>query len=122
MRESIFVCVIGIGYGQQVQVPAFRSGPRCRVVAICASTMERAARFAGKLEIPRAFGDWREVVADPGTDAVAIVVPPALQVLIVLAAASARKHVFCEKPVALSAAQAREMFRAVEEARVASAV
>jgi predicted dehydrogenase len=122
MREPISIGVIGIGYGQQVHVPAFRSDERCRVVGICAGTVERAREVGNRLTIPRAYGDWREVVAAPEIDAISIAVPPALQVPIVHAAALAGKHVFCEKPVAATASQAREMLGGVERANVVHAV
>jgi predicted dehydrogenase len=122
MREPISIGIIGIGYGQQVHAPAFRSDKRCRIVGICAGSAERAREVANRLAIPRAYGDWREIVADPEIDVIAIAVPPPLQVPIVQAAALAGKHVFCEKPVAPSASQAREMLRAVERANVVHAV
>jgi predicted dehydrogenase len=103
-------------------VPAFRSDDRCRVVGICAQTADRAREVATRLEIPRAFGDWRAMIADPDIAAVSIAVPPAAQAPIVLAAASAGKHVFCEKPVAASASEARAMLHAVQAARVVHAV
>jgi len=122
MLERIAVGVVGIGFGQQVHVPAFRSDGRCQVVGICASTLDRARGVAARLDIPRYYGDWSEIATDPGIDVLAIAVPPTLQAQIVSAAAAAGKHVFCEKPVAADAAQARDMLRAVEAARVAHAV
>jgi predicted dehydrogenase len=122
MHDSISIGLIGIGYGQQVHIPAFRSDDRCRIVGICASTAERAREVATRHAIPRSFGDWREVVADPGIDAISVAVPPALQMEIVVAAAAAGKHVFCEKPVAPCADQAREMLRVVEDKGVVHAV
>jgi predicted dehydrogenase len=122
MREPISIGIVGIGYGQQVHAPAFRSDDRCRVVGICAGSKARALEVANRLAIPRAYGDWREMVADREIDAISIAVPPTLQVPIVQAAAVARKHVFCEKPVAPTAGQAREMLDAVERAGVVHAV
>ena len=122
MRDPISVGIVGIGYGQHVLAPAFAADERCQVAAICASTTDRAEAVARRLSIPRALGDWRALVADPEIDVLAIAVPPALQVPVVLAAAAARKAVFCEKPVAPTASQAHAMLRAVEDARVVHAV
>ena len=122
MRDSIAVGIVGIGYGQHVLAPAFAADERCQVVAICARTADRAEAVARRLRIPRAVGDWRALVADPGVDVIAIAVPPVLQVPVVLAAAAVGKAVFCEKPVAPTAKQARTMLRAVEDARVVHAV
>ena len=67
--------VVGIGYGQQVLVPAIRAVPGCEVVALAASSQERAA-IAERLGVATAYGDWRDLVASDGVDAVAIAVPP----------------------------------------------
>ena len=105
-----------------MHVPAFRSDPRCQVVAICASTRERARTVADRLDIAQAFDDWREVVALPEVAAISIAVPPALQPEIAVAAAHAGKHVFCEKPLALSCVSAQTMLDAVRASSVANAI
>lgn len=112
--RTLRVGVVGIGYGQAVLVPAFRADSGCEVTAIAASTRERAARVAERLGVTTALGDWRELVADPRIDAVAVAVPPRLQPQVVIAAAEAGKHVFCEKPAALTVADARAMRKAAE--------
>jgi hypothetical protein len=122
MREPIRVGIVGIGYGQHVHAPAFRADGRCEVVSVAASRPDRAREVADRLGISRASGDWRELVDDPGIDALTVAVPPALQAAIVTAAAAAGKHVFCEKPVAASVDEARAMLGAVERAGVAHAV
>jgi predicted dehydrogenase len=94
------VAVIGLGFGQQVHVPAFRADPRCEVTTLCASTKAKAADIARRLIVPRASGDWRSVVADPEIGAVSIAVPPRLQSRIALEALRHGKAVFCEKPLA----------------------
>ena len=108
------VGVVGIGFGQAVLVPAFRTDPGCEVAAIVASSEERARRIADRLAIGTALGDWRRLISDPRVDAVAIAVPPSLQPAIAIAAANAGKHVFCEKPAALTVADARAMRDAAE--------
>jgi predicted dehydrogenase len=62
--------------------------------------------------------DWREVVNDPAVDMVDISAPSKIHREIVLAAARAGKHIFCEKPLAMNLADAREMLAAVEEAGI----
>jgi predicted dehydrogenase len=116
------VGVVGIGFGQAVHVPAFRGDPRCRVVAVCASDKARAEAVAAKLGVERAFGDWRALAADPGIDAVAVAVPAPVQAAVVLAAAAAGKHVFCEKPAAPDVASAEALLSAVRSAGVAHAI
>jgi predicted dehydrogenase len=99
MNPPLRVAVIGVGFGQQVHVPAFRADSRCEVTTLCASNEAKAAEIATRLNVPHASGDWRAVVADPEIDAVSIAVPPRLQPQIALAALEQGKSVFCEKPL-----------------------
>ena len=105
---TIRVAVLGLGFGQAVHVPAFRAAG-AEVVAIAGSTAERAKAVAERLRIPRAVGGWRELVDDPMIDALSIALPPAVQAEVVVAAAATGKHVFCEKPAAVTVAQAEAM-------------
>ena len=99
MSPPLRVAVIGVGFGQQVHVPAFRTDSRCEVTTLCASNEAKAAEVATRLNVPHASGDWRAVVADPEIDAVSIAVPPRLQPQIAIAALEHGKSVFCEKPL-----------------------
>jgi predicted dehydrogenase len=119
---TISVGVIGIGFGQQVHVPALRSDLRCHVQAICASQVDRARKVADRLGIPDAYGDADSLIADPGIDAIAIAVPPARQAALIEAAAAAGKHVFCEKPLADNLASATKAYDAVQHANVRHAI
>ncbi|MEM6529171.1 MAG: Gfo/Idh/MocA family oxidoreductase, partial [Chloroflexota bacterium] len=56
--------IIGIGYGQHVLLPVFHAHPRSDVLALCASTQERAQEVAAEHNIPRAYGNWRDLIAD----------------------------------------------------------
>lgn len=62
--------------------------------------------------------DWKKVVERDDVDVVVITTPPGVHRDIAVAAAKAGKHVFCEKPIALNAAEAQEMYEAAEEAGV----
>lgn len=92
---------------------------RCEVRALCASTLERARGVADRVEVPNAYGDWREIVADPEIDAIAIATPPSIQPAIVMAALANRKHVFCEKPLATTLEAAGEMLAAARRSGLA---
>src|ERR1700751_4064217 len=77
-----------------------------------------AAKAAAALGFARATGDWRAMVADPQIDVVNITAPNALHKEMALAAIAAGKHVYCEKPLAPLAVDAREMAEAAEAAGV----
>lgn len=108
------VAVIGLGFGQQVHVPAFRADSRCVVTTLCATSESKAADVASRLNVPRASGNWREIVADAEVDAVSIAVPPRLQPEIASEALRQGKAVLCEKPLAANVHDALAVRRAAE--------
>ncbi len=81
-----------------------------------------AARAAKALGFRRATGDWRSLIADPRIGIVAITTPNTLHREMALAAIAAGKHVYCEKPLAPTAADARVMTAAAERAGVVTGV
>ena len=99
-------------------VPGMRRSTRSEVVAVGSRSESAARAFADELGIPRAYGSYEELLADPEVDAVYIPLPNHLHREWTLAAARAGKHVLCEKPIALSAADAQEMVDACEAAGV----
>lgn len=107
------IAIIGTGWGARIQAPAFRSAG-LNVVALAGSDQAKTARIAGELGIPFATGDWHAVLAHPDVTLVSIVTPPDLHCDMALAALAAGKHVLCEKPTALEAAQARTMLAAAQ--------
>ena len=78
--------------------------------------------MAGKLDIPQAFGDWQELIAQPNIDMISIATPPSIQPEIAIAALSQGKGVFCEKPLATSATAAQKMVKAAQEQGLANMV
>lgn len=122
MNQPLGVGVIGIGFGQQAHVPAFRSDGRCQVKAIAGRSRDRAQAVADRLAIPHALGDWRDLIEHPEVDIVSIAVPPIFQPEIALAAIQAGRHLFCEKPAALHSQAARELLDAARAHRVVHGV
>ena len=112
MKAQLRIGVIGIGFGQKVLVPAFAAEPHCKVAGICASDFQRARSVADRLDLPKAYGNWEELVADKDIDVVGIATPPLIQPAIAVAALAEGKHVFCEKPIAGNLEGASQMLAA----------
>lgn len=111
------VGVIGTGFGRAVQIPAFAAHPRARVVAVASATPGKAAQVAAQFGIPHAFDDWRDLVRAE-LDLVSITPQPVHHHGMALAAAAAGRHILCEKPMAMHAREAAEMFAAASRAGV----
>ena len=90
-------------------IPAIKRAQRCEVVAIASRDGGRAAAAAATLGIPRAHDSYEVLLEDPDVDAVYIPLPNHLHVPWTTRAAEAGKHVLCEKPIALSAVEARTL-------------
>jgi predicted dehydrogenase len=113
------VGVIGVGeMGRCHAENLRRSVPGATLAAVADIDLERARRAAAELEIETACRDAAELVQVPGLDAVAIASPPKFHLPAILAAASAGKHIFCEKPLALSLEDADTALEAVSRAGV----
>ena len=90
-------------------IPAMQRSERCDVVAIASRDAALATSTAREVGIPRAYGSYDSLLADDDIEAVYIPLPNHLHAEWTLRAAAAGKHVLCEKPLAMSAAEAAEM-------------
>jgi len=90
-------------------IPGIRKAGRCEIVAIASREVDQARAVAGRLGIPKALGSYEALLADEDVDAVYIPLPNHLHPEWTMAAARAGKHVLCEKPLALTAADAQAM-------------
>ena len=95
-------------------IPAMQQGEHCQVVGIASRELPKAQQAAEELSIPKAYGSYEELIADPEIEAVYNPLPNHLHVLWTVRAAEAGKHVLCEKPLSLDAAEARQL-RHVQE-------
>ena len=95
-------------------IPAMLRSSRCDVVAIASRDRARAEVAGAELGIPRAYGSYDELLADADVEAVYIPLPNHLHAEWTRRAAAAGKHVLCEKPLAMSVAEAEEMIAACE--------
>ena len=93
---------------------ALRDLPNCDLAAVSRGRSELAAAFAAEFGVRRWYADWREMLADDEIDAVYVASPVFLHAEQAIAAAGAGKHVICEKPMALNAAECEKMIAASE--------
>jgi predicted dehydrogenase len=104
--------------GVRKVIPGIGRSTRGRVVAIASRQPGRAEAVAARLGIDRAHGSYEALLADGAVDAVYIPLPNHLHAQWAIAAARAGKHVLCEKPLAMSAAEAQTMVDAARDAGV----
>ncbi|CAN5250242.1 Gfo/Idh/MocA family oxidoreductase [soil metagenome] len=90
-------------------IPGMLKSKELEVAAIASRDLKTAQAAAQKLGIPRAYGSYEELLADPGIEAVYNPLPNHLHVPLTLAAAKAGKHVLCEKPIAITSAEAEQL-------------
>ena len=101
--------------GTETVIPAMQLGEYCAVTAIASRKLEKPQAAARRLGIGKAYGSYEELLADPDVDAVYIPLPNHLHVPWSIKALKAGKHVLCEKPIGLSAAEAQELLDAAKK-------
>lgn len=130
MVDSLGVAVIGFGWMGRVHTQAYsrvlhhypQLGLRPELVTVAEEVPGRADEAAAQFGFASTSRDWRDVAADPRVRAVSITAPNFLHRQIGVAMAEAGKHIWIEKPVGLSAEDARAVADAVGKAGVQSAV
>ena len=90
-------------------IPAMQKSRLSPVAAIASRSLEKAQRAADQLAIPRAYGSYEELLDDPDVEAIYNPLPNHLHVRWSVRALEAGKHVLCEKPIAMTAAEARTL-------------
>jgi predicted dehydrogenase len=122
-KPELKIGLVGTGFMGKTHALGFAAAPRVfdlpyEVVlhSVADRSDELAAAAAHSLGFARSSGDWKRLIADPAIDVIDITTPNALHKEIALAAIAAGKHVYCEKPLAPRASDAREMADAAEAA------
>ena len=93
-------------------IPAMQRGEMCDLVGIASRDRAKAESAARRLGLPKAYGSYEEMLADPGIDAVYNPLPNHLHVSVSIQAAEAGKHVLCEKPLGMGVADTLELIAA----------
>jgi predicted dehydrogenase len=109
--------VFGAGFVGRVHIEGLRRLGNVEVYALVIAECDDPARLGRELHIDRTGSDYRRILEDPAVDVVHICTPNALHLPMATDALQAGKHVLCEKPLALSTAQARQLVDLAAETR-----
>jgi predicted dehydrogenase len=119
---TIKAAIIGTGFIGPVHVEAIRRLGFVDVVAIAERDQALAEAKAAELSIPKAYGDYRELLADPQIQVVHNCTPNHLHFEVNKAIIEATKHVVSEKPLAMNSSESRELVRLAKDAGVVNAI
>jgi predicted dehydrogenase len=113
---ALNIGLIGTGFMGKAHALAFGAVravmgdvPKVHLHTLCDTPADKAAAMADQFGFANATDNWRAMVADPAIDIISITTPNGLHRDMALAALAAGKHVWCEKPMALTLAEAEEM-------------
>ena len=98
--------------GVEKVIPAMQRSEACSVDAIASRDLAKARRTADRLGVAKAYGSYEDLLSDPTIEAIYNPLPNELHVPWTIRALQAGKHVLCEKPIALDAAEARTLIEA----------
>jgi predicted dehydrogenase len=113
---TLRVGVVGLGWAGRQHIGAYHTLPGAKVVAIAGMEEDVRTELAAEHGIEHAVARWEDLLEIDGLDAVSVAVPTFLHAPIAIAALERGIHVLCEKPMALSAAEASAMVDAAREA------
>ena len=101
MNRKIKVGIVGSKFAADFHADSYRRNPLVEMTAVAA--IDNLEPFSEKWKIPRAYADYREMISKEDLDLVSVCLPNFLHHDVVMAAAKAGRHVFCEKPLATTA-------------------
>lgn len=120
--KQLNVCVVGGGAMGRTHARIWQQMAETQVVSLVDADRTLAASVSAELGIPTHYTDYREAVAQPDVDLVSVCVPTFLHPEITRLAAKHGKHILCEKPIALTLADAQSMIDAADAAGVKLAI
>src|SRR5499427_1350132 len=122
MTKRLGMGLVGPGFVGAHHIDAVRRLGFVDVVAIAATSEASARKKADALDVPKAYGSYEALVADPDVHVVHNTTPNYLHVPVILAALANGKHVVSDKPLAVNSADARRLLDAAHAAGVVHAV
>ena len=118
MNDKVRIGIIGTGFARKVQIPAFLNCPNAKIVSVASASSENAEQTAREFNIEHFTDDWRETVERGDIDLICVTTPPNLHLEQTLFAIERGKHILCEKPMAMNAAEARTMTEKAREKNI----
>jgi UDP-N-acetylglucosamine 3-dehydrogenase len=115
--DRLRIGVIGLGWFGEIHCEAIIGVPNLELAALCTRTESRLGELAKKFGVNKTFTDYRKLLADPEIDAVSIVTMWDQHTEPAVAALEAGKHVFLEKPVTSTVADAQKVIAASKRAK-----
>src|ERR1700728_3317884 len=113
MNKKVAWGVLGVAnIAVKKVLPAMQRGEWCQIAAIASRDLKKAETAAKELGIGKAYGSYEELLADPEVEAIYNPLPNHLHVPWSIKALEAGKHVLCEKPIGMSAAEGRQLVEA----------
>ncbi|HLJ10922.1 MAG TPA: Gfo/Idh/MocA family oxidoreductase [Planctomycetaceae bacterium] len=116
MANKVRIAIIGAGaVADYHHVPGIRLDPRAELVAACDQNEQLLAKRRSEWALAKTTTNYAEIASDPAIDAVIICTPNDTHFPVTLACLEGGKHVMCEKPLGLSAAEATRMYATARE-------
>lgn len=98
--EKIRFGIVGIGMMSRMHATSLQRNPHAEVVAVCARTESKVKAFQEEFSVPYGYTNVDELVNNPEVDAIVVATGADAHKAPCLAACKAKKHIFCEKPLA----------------------
>ena len=114
--DKIRVGIVGSKFAADFHCDSYSRLQNADVVAV--SAIDNLEEISGKWNIPKTYEDYNEMLKDKSIDLISVCVPNFLHYEVVIAAAKAGKHVLCEKPIAITIENAKEMLKVCKEQNV----
>ncbi len=122
-KDRLGVALVGLGYySTSVLAPALQLSKKCYLAGIVTGTPAKAEEWKKKYNIPDKniynYQTFDKIANNPAIDVVYVVLPPSMHAEYTIRAAKAGKHVFCEKPMAMTVAECQSMIKACNDNKV----
>ena len=121
MKKVVWGVLSTAKIGWEKVMPAMLKSEHCEIRALASRNLEKGRKLADQFGIPKAYGSYEELLADPEIEAIYNPLPNHEHVPMTLAAARAGKHVLCEKPVALTAKEAEQLREVADKVHIMEA-